>query len=58
MLQLEMNVMGQGLLYQLPLGALSTQTHFVTGVLSPIRVGTAAEEIAVRWPFLPFCRLC
>lgn len=46
MMQLEMNVTGQGLLYQLPLGALSTQTHFVTGVLSPIRVGAAAEEMA------------
>lgn len=30
MLQLEMNATGQGLLYQLPLGALSPQTHFVT----------------------------
>lgn len=56
MLQLKTNVAGQaGISYQLS-WVLSSQTHFVTVVLSPIRVGAAAEEMAVRWPFLPFSR--
>lgn len=29
----------------------SSQTHFVPGVLTPVRVGAAAEEMAVHWPF-------
>lgn len=39
-------------------GVLSPQTHFVTAVLTTIRVGAAAEAMDVHWPFLPLCQLC
>lgn len=34
-----------------PLEVLSSQTHFVPGVLTPVRMGAAVEEMAEHWPF-------
>lgn len=42
---------GAGTSEHFPLAALSLQTRFVPGVFTPVRVGAAAEEMAMLWPF-------